>query len=178
MKIGVFCSASDHQQAEVTRVTEELGSWMARRGHTLVYGGVSSGLMECLACAVKAGGGRTIGVVPEKLLREGRVSGYVDIEIGCADLSDRKQLIIDQSDAFVVLPGGIGTLDEMFCVAASATIGFHRKPLVVYNICNFWNPLINLLDTLARQGMVRGEWRRHVGVATTLDELTGLLSAT
>lgn len=177
MNICVFCSASDEQQAEVVRHTEELGAWMARQGHMLVYGGVDSGLMERLARAVKAGGGRTIGVVPEKLLREGRVSACVDVEIGCADLSDRKQLLMDQSDAFVVLPGGIGTLDEMFCMAASATIGFHRKPLVVYNMCNFWQPLIDLLDALARQGMMRGEWHRHIAVATTLDELARLLSA-
>ena len=85
------------------------------------------------------------------------------MHIPCADLSDRKQLLMLQSDTFVALPGGIGTLDEVFTVVASATIGYHAKRVVLYNINGFWDSLISLLDDLSGKGMVRGEWQRHIG---------------
>jgi uncharacterized protein (TIGR00730 family) len=83
--------------------------------------------------------------------------------------------MMDQSDLFVALPGGIGTLDEVFTVAASATIGYHRKPVVLYNIKDFWRPLISLLDDLQARGMVRGEWQQYIKVANSLEELATLL---
>ena len=175
MKIGVFCSANGQIDPEFFRATEALGRWMAEHGHVLVYGGVNQGLMECIARAVHDGGARTIGVVPRIVEKSGRTSQYVEVEIKCDDLTDRKQLMMDQSDLFVALPGGIGTLDEVFTVAASATIGYHRKPVVLYNIKDFWRPLISLLDDLQARGMVRGEWQQYIKVANSLEELATLL---
>jgi uncharacterized protein (TIGR00730 family) len=85
-------------------------------------------------------------------------------------LSDRKQLMMDQADVFVALPGGIGTLDEIFTVAASATIGYHQKPVVLFNVKGFWNPLVQLLDNLKAQGMVRGEWQQYIRIISSLEE--------
>ena len=96
---------------------------------------------------------------------------YVDIDIPCDNLSDRKQLMMDQADVFVALPGGIGTLDEIFTVAASATIGYHQKPVVLFNVKGFWNPLVQLLDNLKAQGMVRGEWQQYIRIISSLEEL-------
>ena len=76
-----------------------------------------------------------------------------------------------QSDVFVALPGGIGTLDEIFTVVASATIGYHNKPLVLYNINGFWDSMIAMLDDLTEKGMIRGQWREHIKVATNLEEV-------
>ena len=121
MKIAVFCSANDEIDPEYFRLTTQLGEWMAREGHTLVFGGCDSGLMECVARAVKDQGGRTIGVIPSIVEQGGRRSRHLDVEIPCDDLSDRKSLLMDQADAFIALPGGIGTLDEIFTVAASKT---------------------------------------------------------
>lgn len=175
MKIGVFCSANGQIDSDFFRATEQLGHWIAQNGHTLVFGGVNMGLMECVAQAVHEGGGRTIGVVPAIVEKTGRTSQYVDIEIACDNLTDRKQLMMDQSDVFVALPGGIGTLDEVFTVAASATIGYHQKLVVLYNIKDFWRPLITLLDGLQQRGMVRGEWQQYIKAANSLEELATML---
>lgn len=90
MKIAVFCSANDEIDPEYFRLTTQLGEWMAREGHTLVFGGCDSGLMECVARAVKDQGGRTIGVIPSIVEQGGRRSRHLDVEIPCDDLSDRK----------------------------------------------------------------------------------------
>ncbi len=171
MKICVFCSANEQIAPDFFRAAEELGRWAATNGHVIVYGGVNQGLMECLGRAAHEAGGRTIGVVPAIVAKTGRTSQYVEIEIPCDNLTDRKQLMMDQADLFVALPGGIGTLDEVFTVAASATIGYHQKPVILYNLKGFWNPLIALLDDLGQRGMVRGEWQQYIRVATSIDEL-------
>ena len=156
-------------------MTEELGKWAAENGHTIVYGGVNQGLMECLAKATKGAGGHTIGVVPMKVEESGRMSDYVDVEIPCDNLTDRKQLMMDQSDVFIALPGGIGTIDEVFTVAASATIGYHQKLVILYNMKGFWNPLIALLDDLQAKGMIRGEWQQYIKTADSLEEISRLI---
>lgn len=176
MKIGIFCSANQQIDPDFFRMTAELGTWAGRCGHTIVFGGVNCGLMECVAKAASEAGGRTIGVIPMIIERGGRVSHYVDVDIPCDNLSDRKQLILDHADVFVALPGGIGTMDEVFTVVASATIGYHRKRVVLYNMKGFWDKLINTLDDLQHRGMVRGEWRKYIGVANSLEEVMELLS--
>lgn len=174
MKICIFCSANENLNPEFFHRTRDLGSWAAREGHTIVFGGVNQGLMECVAQAAKEAGGRTIGIVPRIIEQGGRLSPNVDIDIPCDNLSDRKQLMMDQSDLFIALPGGLGTLDEVFTVAAAATIGYHQKPVILYNIDGFWDPLIHLLDTLQQQGLMRGEWQQHIRVAATLDDIATL----
>ena len=151
MKICVFCSANQQIDPEFFAMTEELGKWVAKNGHSIVYGGVNQGLMECLGKATKEAGGRTIGIIPMIVEKSGRMSDYVDIEIPCDNLTDRKQLMMDQSDVFIALPGGIGTIDEVFTVAASATIGYHDKLVILYNMKDYWNPLIAMLDELQSQ---------------------------
>ena len=156
-------------------LTEELGRWAAAKGHTIVYGGVNCGLMECVAKAAHEAGGRTIGVIPQIIEKNGRISQYVDVEVLCDNLSDRKQLMLDQSDVFVALPGGIGTLDEVFTIAASATIGFHQKRVILYNMKGFWDALIALLDDLQQRGVIRSHWHEYILVANSLEELKGML---
>lgn len=176
MKIGVFCSANNNIAPEYFQRTEELGHWMGREGHTLVYGGANSGLMECVARAVHEAGGMNIGVIPTLLEKGGRVSDDVDVNIHCDNLSDRKDLMLAQADVFIALPGGIGTLDEVFTVAASRTIGYHQKRVILYNIDGFWDAAIAMLDDLAQKGMIRGEWKDGIGVANSLEELKRSLS--
>ncbi len=171
MKIGVFCSANQHIDAEYFNRTRELGTWIGREGHTLVFGGCNMGLMECVAQAVHETGGLTIGVVPSKVEERGRVSDYVDVHIPCDNLDDRKALMVAQSDVFVALPGGLGTLDEVFTVVAAATIGYHGKRVVLYNIGGFWNSLLALLTDLDARGMVRGDWHQHILVVDNLESL-------
>ncbi len=127
-----------------------------------------------MARAAKSAGGQTIGVVPAIVEATGRTSQYNDEVLTCQNLSDRKQLMLDESDVFVALPGGVGTLDEVFTVAASHTIGYHHKRVILFNIKGFWNAAIHMLDDLQERGFVRGHWRDYIQVANTLEELKAL----
>lgn len=149
---------------------------MADQGHTLVYGGCNSGLMEAVGRAVHEGGGMTIGVIPTLVEQGGRQSQFVDVEIPCDNLDDRKHLMLAQCDVAVALPGGIGTLDELFTVAASHTIGYHQKMVILYNIEGFWDSLVALLDDLQAKGMIRGNYTEYIQVANNMDELRQLLA--
>ncbi|MBO1362349.1 TIGR00730 family Rossman fold protein [Prevotella sp. A2931] len=171
MNIGVFCSANNQIDAAYFRAADALGRWMAENGHTLVYGGCDLGLMEAVGRAVHDNGGTTIGVVPRVIEKAGRLSDAVSVEIACEDLTDRKQIMMERSDVFVALPGGIGTLDEIFTVAAAYTIGYHRKKLYLLNIGGFYDALIAVLDDLARRGMTRGDWHDCVEPVTSLSQL-------
>lgn len=161
MKIAVFCSANKNIDPDFFTLTEEMGKWMAENGHDLVFGGCNSGLMDCIGKAVKANGGRTFS--------------DLDIEIPCDNLSDRKDLMLAQSDIFVALPGGVGTLDEIFTIAAAHTIGYHHKMVILYNMKGFWNSTITLLDDMAEKSMIRGDWRDVIEVADNLEELKAIV---
>ena len=145
MNICIFCSANSNLPTEYFDRTRELGAWMGANGHTLVFGGCNLGLMECVAEAVHNAKGMTIGVVPSIVEKGGKVSEHVDVKILCDNLSDRKDLMIQRSDVIIALPGGVGTLDEIFTVLAAASIGYHNKRVILYNIGGFWNSLIAML---------------------------------
>ena len=174
-KICIFCSANHSIDPEFFAMTRELGEWLAREGHTLMFGGVNMGLMECVAKAAHDVGGQTIGVVPRIIEERGAQSQYVDVAIPCDDLNDRKALMLAQGDVFIALPGGIGTLDELFTVVAAATIGYHQKTLILYNMKGFWDSLVAMLDDLHTRGVIRKQWQDYIKVAHSLDELKALL---
>ena len=169
MNIAVFCSANNNIDTDYFRSAEVLGRWIGANGHTLVYGGGNSGLMECIGKAVHEAGGRTIGVIP-RIMEEGRrVSDYVDVEIPCEDLSDRKAIMMERSDEFYALPGGIGTIDEVFTVASAATIGYHHKKVTLCNVKGFWDSLITLLNDHQQKGMIRGEYHDYIEIKSIDD---------
>ena len=166
-KIGIFCSACEQISPRYFECTRELGAWMAAEGKTLVYGGADMGLMECICRAVKDGGGEVMGVVPTKLEEKGRVSDLLDVTFHTVNLSDRKDVILRESDILVALPGGVGTLD--------ATIGYHTKRVVLYNIDGFWDNLLKVLDQMEAQGFIRRPLSNFLSIANTMDELKALL---
>lgn len=197
MNIGIFCSANDNIEREYFNRTEEFGRWCAENGHSIVFGGCNMGLMGCIAEAFGAyphplpkgkgdslsgsngssgAKGNLIGVVPRIIERGGRMSERLTVHIPCDNLSDRKDLLLAHSDVIVALPGGIGTLDEVFTVAAAHTIGYHQKRIILYNIGGFWNTLIAQLDDLQQRGMIRGHWKDYICVANSFDELTAMIT--
>ena len=171
MNICVFCSANSDLAPEYFERTRDLGGWIGRNGHTLVFGGCNLGLMEEVAKAVHKSGGMTVGVVPSIVEKGGKVSDYVDVKILCDNLSDRKDLMIARSDVIVALPGGIGTLDEIFTVLAAASIGYHHKRVLLYNIGGFWNSLVAMLADLKCRGVLRAGFDDTLKVVGSLDEL-------
>ena len=176
MKIGVFCSANSNIDPDFFSLTRELGTWIGQKGHTLVFGGCNMGLMECIAQSVHEAGGSTIGVVPQVIEKGGKVSDFVDVNIACDNLSDRKDLMLLQSDVLIALPGGIGTLDEIFSVAAAHTIGYHNKRVIIYNMKGFWDSTIRMLDDLQSQGLIRGSWRNYIQIANSMEQIQILIS--
>lgn len=176
MKIAVFCSANSDIDAGYFEATEQLGRWFGENGHTLVFGGCNLGLMECVAKAVRKAGGMTIGVVPTIIERGGKASPSMDVCIPCDNLSDRKDLMLARCDAAVALPGGLGTLDEVFTMAASATIGYHHKKVVLLNVGGFWNTLTALLDDLQQKGMIRSRWTDIIKVADSVEDVARILA--
>ena len=176
MNICIFCSANSNLPIEYFERTSELGTWMGANGHTLVFGGCNLGLMECVAKAVHDAKGMTVGVVPTIVEKGGKVSDYVDVKILCDNLSDRKDLMIERSDVIIALPGGVGTLDEIFTVLAAASIGYHNKRVILYNIGGFWDSLIAMLDDLKTRGVLRAGFEDTVKVAHTLDEIAALIA--
>jgi uncharacterized protein (TIGR00730 family) len=170
-KIAIFCSANNNIDAEYFKKAQELGEWIGKNNDTLVYGGCDMGLMECLAKAVHAKGGQVIGVVPQKIEKNGHVSKYIDIEIPCQDLTDRKALMMAQSDVVIALPGGLGTLDEIFTVAAAATIGYTDKKVILYNINGFWDSLLIMLHEMQQKNFMRESLSEHIVSVRKFEEL-------
>lgn len=174
-KIGVFLSSRLEVSPAYVSAAAEVGRWIGSTGRTLVYGGADRGLMEVLARAVKDSGGRVYGVMPQVLLDRGLESGQVDVAFHCADLHDRKATLLRESDVLVALPGGIGTLDEIFTALGANVVGPGRKPVVLYNVDGCWDLLLRQLDELHRAGLASAPALSTVSVATTVDELAALL---
>ena len=171
MKVCVFCSANSSIDRSYFDKAAELGQWIGRNGHQLVYGGANLGLMECVARAAREAGATVIGVVPTILEKSGRASDCIDVCMPCDNLDDRKQLMISQADAIVALPGGVGTLDEIFTVLAAAAIGYHHKRVVLLNIDGFWDSLLAMLDDLQSKGVLRPGLKETLTVVTEVEKV-------
>lgn len=174
-KIAIFCSASENIEPVFFEKARELGIWMGQNKKTLVYGGANIGLMECIAKVAKDNGSMIIGVIPTKLEERGRTSDLVDVTFRTDNLSDRKDVMLNESDVAVALPGGVGTLDEIFHVMAAATIGYHKKKVILYNVNGFWDEIIAFLRKLETTGFAHQPLDRFFSVANNFDELIKLL---
>lgn len=174
-KIAVFCSASDAIAPVFMEKAKELGAWLGQHHKWLVYGGSNTGLMEVLAKSAKENGAMIMGVVPTKLEENGKVSDLLDVSFHSVNLSDRKDIMVQEAEVMVALPGGIGTLDEVFHVMASCSIGYHDKRVIFYNIDGFWNDLLAFLERLEAAHFAHRPLKNYFEVANTFDELTRLL---
>lgn len=175
-KIGVFCSASSNVKGVYMTVAKEVGEYIGSNGCELVYGGSAMGMMEVVAKAVKENGGKVTGVVPQVLMDKGVASEYIGHLIVCKDLTDRKSIMLENSDIMIALPGGVGTLDEVFTVMAGVTLGYHKKRIIFYNTDDFWTPLTDYLKTLYKEHFIRNQPHQLYDVANNLDELAIILN--
>lgn len=149
---------------------ETLGSELARRGIGLIYGGAKVGLMGAVAEACLQGGGQVVGVIPEVLIdKEVAHDGLTELHV-TSTMHTRKALMAERSDAFLILPGGFGTMEEMFEVLAWQTLDLHRKPIVLINVAGFYDSLLAWLDDAVEQGMLRAGSRSILLEARSVDE--------
>lgn len=174
-KIGVYLSSKDHLPESYVEAARAVGELIGRTGRTLVYGGARKGLMEVLAQSVKQHGGRVYGMVPDIIVQRDLVSDCIDVTFRCVDLNDRKAMMNRESDVLVALPGGIGTLDEVFTVMANTVIGIRHQPVVFYNVDGCWDALLSALDNLFEQGLISGAPADYYAVANNITELEALL---
>jgi uncharacterized protein (TIGR00730 family) len=173
--VAVFCASADGSDPVYRSVAAELGRALARRGIGLVYGGAKIGLMQAVAEAALAEGGRVIGVIPAVLV-DLEVAHHGLTELHVTDtMHTRKALIGQRSDAFIALPGGFGTFEEMFEVLAWQTLKLHAKPVLVLNANGFYDKLLDFLDHSVEQGMLKAKNRAIVLVADTVDEALRIL---
>lgn len=174
--IGLFCSASDALPETSKRLARRFGERCASGDYRLVYGGGSRGLMGEASRAAFAAGGKVHGVIPASLMKREQAAGTSIGEIEIVDtLSERKNRMAAESDAFVVLPGGVGTLDELFEMITWNDLCIHDKAIILCDEGGFWDPLLAWFAGANAAGAIRpGAMRRFHSVAS-LDELFGLL---
>ncbi len=173
--IAVFCASADGADPMYRTVAGELGRALAQRNIGVVYGGAKVGLMEAVATAALAEGGRVIGVIPTVLVDlEVAHDGLTELHI-TDTMHTRKALMAQRADAFLALPGGFGTFEELFEVLAWQTLKLHAKPVVLLNVHGFYDKLLAFLDHCVDQGMIRTRNRRILLVANTVDEALTLL---
>ena len=171
----MFCASADGVDPVYRADAEQVGRALAERGVGLIYGGAKVGLMQAVADATLAAGGSVIGVIPEVL---------VDLEVAHAGLTElhvtstmhtRKALMGERSDAFLILPGGFGTLEELFEVLAWQTLKLHEKPIVLLNTLGFYDGMLEFLDHCVAQGMLKARNREILLVGGSVDEALALL---
>lgn len=171
MELCLFGAASDTVPSVYITETEILGEAMAARGHTLVFGGGATGMMGAAARGAHRGGGRIIGVAPAFFDEPGVLSELCDELILTETMDERKAIMESRSDAFIVAPGGIGTLDEFFEVFTLRGLGQLDKPVVLYNIGGYYDELLVFLKTMETQRFIRPELWDCLGVFSRADEL-------
>jgi len=175
--VCVYCGSSPGTDPAFLGGARAFGKILADRGVALVYGGGSNGLMGELAKTVHDSGGKVIGVIPEFLrAREIAFTGAQEL-IVTDTMHTRKQIMFDRADAFVALPGGIGTLEELVEQLTWSQLGHHRKPIALANINGFWEPLCELIDHMKKLGFIRPDLSFDLSVADRVEDILPLLQA-
>jgi uncharacterized protein (TIGR00730 family) len=175
--VCVFCGSQAGALPAYVAAARDLGQRLARRGVTLVYGGGHVGMMGAVADAALAAGGQVVGVIPRHLMRpEVAHQGLTELHI-VDSMHARKRLMADRADAFIALPGGYGTLEEMFEMVTWSQLRLHAKPLGVLNVAGFFDSLAAFLRHGAAQGFIREELRGLIGFDVDVEALLERLNA-
>lgn len=176
--VGVFCGSSSGRGDTYLDAARTLGHLLAQEGVGLVYGGGTVGLMGAAADACLASGGHVTGVIPRGLFaREIEHRGVTELH-EVATMHERKALMYDRSDAFIALPGGLGTLDELAEVATWGQLGLHAKPIVLLDVDGFWQPFVELLDRMVDAELLRPQNRALIEVRSSAADALDHLRAT
>lgn len=175
MNITVYCGSRMGNDPAFARAARELGQWIVENGHSMVYGGGNIGLMGLIADTVLAGGGAVTGVIPEFLLEaEKGHEGLHTLEI-VENMSQRKNRMMELGDAFLAMPGGSGTLEEIAEAMSLQKLGIHEKPCIFYNINGFYDPLRKQLSDMAAAGFLEEDDVRSIRFIRSAEELRAIL---
>ena len=175
--ICVYCGSSSGAEPMFARLAEDLGRAMAEDGVGLIYGGGDVGLMGTLARAVLRHGGHVTGIIPDFLRRREHMLEDVQETIVVPDMHTRKQAMFDRADAFVALPGGIGTLEELVEQMTWAQLGRHAKPILLVNAAGFWKPLLVLFAHMRENGFIRPGLELNYLVSERVEDVLPMLDA-
>jgi len=171
----VYCGSSGAVEAQYREAANALGAHLARAGIALVYGGGRIGLMGLLADAALAARGKVTGIIPSHLCAAEVAHRGVTELLVVDSMHERKRLMAERADAFAILPGGIGTLDEMFEILSWKQLGLHNRPILLADIGGYWVPLRALLDDIVTKGFARPEARELLLVVPTVAALMAAL---
>lgn len=166
----VYCGSSDGNDPEIRNIASELGKMLANQGVGLVYGGSSLGIMGILANAVMENGGTVTGVIPSGLFKKEVAHQGITRLITVRNMHERKSTMADLADAFLALPGGFGTLEELFEIITWNQIGIISKPVTLFNFKGFYTPLIRMIDQASESGFIRDKNKTILNIAETLDQ--------
>jgi uncharacterized protein (TIGR00730 family) len=175
-RLCVYCGSSGAVEPQFREAASELGAQLGAAGIELIYGGGRVGLMGLLADAALTAGGKVTGIIPERLLQAEVAHRGVTELIAVDSMHDRKRVMAEKADAFAVLPGGIGTLDELFETLSWKQLELHDKPILLVDIAGYWAPLRELLDHIVVSGFAREQTRGLLQVVPSVLALMAALS--
>lgn len=176
-RVAVFCGSREGADPLYIQAAKDLGRTLAAKNIELVYGGSSIGLMGAVADGVLQFGGKVLGVIPTILSnREIAHPKVTELKV-VKSMHERKALIYDSSDAFVIMPGGVGTLDEFFEIFTWHTIGQHNKPVGILNVNNYYDPLLNLLDHMVEQQFLPKAHRNTIFSEDSSEKLINIMKS-
>ena len=173
----VYCGSSVGNDPRHIETAAQVGALLAASGIRLVYGGGNVGLMGVVADAVMAGGGSVLGVIPVGLFETEQGHRGITELVEVGSMHERKARMAAEDDAFLALPGGLGTLEELAEILTWAQLGIHSHPVAVLDIDGFWDPIIGFLDGAVAAGFMRPANRALLRVATSVDEILDVLTA-
>lgn len=177
MKVTVYCGASLGENPLYQEGTIALGKWIAKNGHTLVYGGGNTGLMGLIADTVLAHGGQVIGVIPEFLKERELAHPRLSELRTVTTMSERKLALIQEADVFIALPGGPGTLEEISEVISWARIGKNDKPCILFTIAGYYQALEQFFDTMVTAGFLTFEDREKTLFSDEIEEIEAFIAS-
>ena len=183
MNISVFCASSHPKDPSIAQAAESLGRLLAQGGHTLLYGGSNLGLMGCVSSSTYSGGGEVVAVIPTFFSEEIIMSQPVSKLVRVKSMAERKEYLIANSDAFIALPGGIGTLDEVLEVLVHNQLGSlrdknHRdKPVVLYNPDGFWDHFLRQIEQMGLGGFYRSGKAPKLITSDNIEKIVSIVTS-
>ena len=177
MNICVYCGSANGTEPHFVKAAEELGSRIGAAGHGLVYGGGDNGLMGKVARATLAAGGRVVGIIPDFLKNRESMLHEAQELVVVPDMHTRKRMMFERADAFVALPGGVGTLEELVEQLTWVQLGRHTKPVVIADIGGFWRPLLSLFAHMRNSGFIRQEFELRYLVAERVADILPMIES-